>query len=58
MTQTELTAINWIDSIIAERGIKEATQLMVYNVTKNRYFRMSNIEIETIWSRINEINPS
>lgn len=53
--QTKISATKWIDSLIQERGIKQARQIMTYNVTKNPYFRESNYYITIVWQRISEI---
>lgn len=58
--QTKINAINWINKLVKERGIKQTRQLMTYNVSKNPYFRESNHWITMAWHRINEletVNP-
>jgi len=57
-TVTEQTAQNWIDLIVKERGVKQARQLLAYNVTKNQHFNQSNQWITAAWQRLNEMQPS
>lgn len=56
--QTKLNAKKWVDKVVKERGIKEAINLLNYNVTRNQYFRESNFWITEAWKRLNELNPS
>jgi hypothetical protein len=56
--QTEISAKNWIDKVVKERGVKECRNLLTYNVTKNQYFRESNNWITAAWERLNQLNPS
>ena len=58
INQTEITATNWIDRVIKERGIKQARQIMTYNITKNPFFHESICYINAVWKRINEIEDS
>ena len=57
-TETEKQAINWIDKVVKERGIKETINLLRYNIMCNQYFRESNNWITAAWNRLNELNPS
>jgi hypothetical protein len=54
MTQTQISATNWAKNLIAERGVKEARKIMLYNVTKSPYFRESNEWITAVWQEINK----
>ena len=56
--QTVIEAKNWIDKVVKERGIKETRNLLHYNVTRNQYFKQSNIWITAAWERLNELTPS
>jgi hypothetical protein len=56
--QTEITAKNWVDKVVKERGIKEAINLLTYNLTRNQYFRESNNWVTCAWNILNELNPS
>jgi hypothetical protein len=56
--QTKISAINWVDTLVKERGIEQARQIMTYNVTKNAHFRESNHWITMVWHRINQIEDS
>ena len=58
MNQTQQSAIKWINTVIAERGIKQTHQLLIYNLTKNPYFRESNEWITAAWARLSELNNS
>ena len=55
---TIISAKVWIDKIISERGIKQTRQLLTYNLTKNSYFKESNLWIESAWQRIKDIENS
>ena len=60
MTQTEISARKWVDSLVSEYGLKKAIELMRYNMSgKNEYFtRVSNDFVTYAWQRFNELNPS
>lgn len=55
MEQTQITAENWAKQVIKEKGIKEARNIMYYNVTKNQFYRESNTHINYVWSYIKKI---
>ena len=55
---TTISAYKWIDMVVKERGIKQAEQLLKYNLKSNQYFKASNYWVTAAWNRLNELNPS
>ena len=57
MTQIQIDANNWIDSIVKERGLKQAKQMLTYNVNHNPHFNHCYKWVSFAWERIDRLTP-